>query len=253
MLKGLDKQFERKEDGGLYLAELIWVPVYCSLITLIMNEAHATRYSIHPGVDKIYYDLRGLYWWPGIKKDISMYVSKCLTCFKVKAEHQKLSRLLQQPEIPEWKLESLTMDFIIKLSRTSSRHDAIWVINHSQSERTIQTLEDILRAWAIDFGGNWDSHLPLVEFSYNNSYHSSVKCTSFEALYGRKCRMPVAWAEVGESNLIGQEIVQETIDKIIQIKERLKVAHDRQKSYANNRQKPLEFSVSDKVLLKVSP
>ncbi|GJX15870.1 putative reverse transcriptase domain-containing protein [Tanacetum coccineum] len=99
MLKGLDTQFERKEDGGLYLAEQIWVPLYGNLRTLIMNEAHATRYSIHPGVDKMYYDLRGLYWWPGMKKDIAMYVSKCLTCSKVKAEHQKPSGLLQQLEI----------------------------------------------------------------------------------------------------------------------------------------------------------
>nr|GEY48593.1 retrotransposable element Tf2 [Tanacetum cinerariifolium] len=81
-LKGLDRQLERKEDGGLYLSERIWVPVYCDLRTLIMNEAHTTRYSIHPGADKMYYDLRGLYWWPRMKKDISMYVSKCLTCSK---------------------------------------------------------------------------------------------------------------------------------------------------------------------------
>nr|GFD47187.1 putative reverse transcriptase domain-containing protein [Tanacetum cinerariifolium] len=71
MLKGLDNQFERKEDGGLYLAKRIWVPVYGNLRTLIMNEAHATRYFIHPGADKMYYDLRGLYWWPGMKKDIA--------------------------------------------------------------------------------------------------------------------------------------------------------------------------------------
>ncbi|GKC90790.1 putative reverse transcriptase domain-containing protein [Tanacetum coccineum] len=128
MLKGLDKQFERKEDGVLYLAKQIWVPVYGNLRTLIMNEAHATRYSVHPGADKMYYDLRGLYWWPGMKKDIAMYVSKCLTCSKVKAEHQKPSGLLQQPNIPEWKWENITMDFITKLPRTSSGHDSIWVI-----------------------------------------------------------------------------------------------------------------------------
>ncbi|GJR56420.1 putative reverse transcriptase domain-containing protein [Tanacetum coccineum] len=93
-----------------------------------------------------------------------------------------------------------------------------------QSERTIQTLEDMLRACAIDFGGNWDTHLPLVEFSYNNSYHSSVKCAPFEALYGRKCRTAIAWAEVGESKLIGPKIFQKTTDKIVQIKEKLKSA-----------------------------
>ncbi|GKB83188.1 putative reverse transcriptase domain-containing protein [Tanacetum coccineum] len=260
MLKGLDKQFERKEDGGLYLAERIWVPVYGNLRTLIMNKAYTTKYFVHPGADKMYYDLRDLYWWPGMKKDIALYVSKCLTCSKVKAEHQKPSGLLQQPEIPKWKWENITMDFITKLPRTSSGHDAIWVIvdrltksahflavredyktekltglyineivarhgvpvsiisdrdshftsqlwqslqkalgtqldlkiayhpqTDGQSERTIQTLEDMLRPCAIDFGGNWDTHLPLVEFSYNNSYHSIVKCAPFEALYERKC------------------------------------------------------------------
>ncbi|GKA16675.1 putative reverse transcriptase domain-containing protein [Tanacetum coccineum] len=105
------------------------VPVYGSLRTLIMNEAHATRYSIHPRAENMYYDLRGLYWWPGMKKkDIAMYVSKCLTCSKVKEEHQKPSGLLQKPEIPEWKWENITMDFINKLLRTSSGHDSIWVI-----------------------------------------------------------------------------------------------------------------------------
>ncbi|GJT00736.1 putative reverse transcriptase domain-containing protein [Tanacetum coccineum] len=122
-----------------------------------------------------------------------------------------------------------------------------------QSEHTIQTLEDMLRACAIDFGGNWDTHLPLVEFSYNNSYYTSVKCAPFEALYERKCRTPIAWVEVGESQLIGPDIVQETTDKIVQIKERLKTIRDCQKSYADNRRKLLEFSVGDKVLLKVSP
>ncbi|GKD69251.1 putative reverse transcriptase domain-containing protein [Tanacetum coccineum] len=201
MLKGLDKQFKRKEDGGLYLAERIWVPVYGNLRTLVINEA----------------------------------------MLQVKVEHQKPSGLLQQPEIPEWKWENITMDFIMKLPRTSNGRDAIWVIKalgtqldlstayhpqtDGQSERTIQTLEDKLRACAIDFG----------------------------ALYRRKCRTPISWAEVGESKLIRPEIVQETTDKIVKIKERLKVARDRQKSYADNQRRPLEFSFDDKVLLKVSP
>ncbi|GJT85085.1 putative reverse transcriptase domain-containing protein [Tanacetum coccineum] len=94
---------------------------------------------------------------------------------------------------------------------------------------------------------------PLVEFSYNNSYHSSVRCAPFEALYGRKCRSPIMWAEVGEGQLIGPELVQETTEKISQIKDRLKAARDRQKSYADKRRKPLEFSIGDYVLLKVSP
>ncbi|GJU33540.1 putative reverse transcriptase domain-containing protein [Tanacetum coccineum] len=111
----------------------------------------------------------------------------------------------------------------------------------------------MLRACILDFGGSWDVHLPLVEFSYNNSYHSSVRCAPFEALYGRKCRSPIMWAEVGERQLIGPELVQETTEKISQIKDKLKAACDRQKSYADKRRKPLEFSVGDYVLLKVSP
>ncbi|GKB58271.1 putative reverse transcriptase domain-containing protein [Tanacetum coccineum] len=122
-----------------------------------------------------------------------------------------------------------------------------------QSERTIQTLEDMLRACVMDFGGSWDTHLSLIEFSYNNSYHTSIKCAPFEALYGQKCRSLVIWTEVGESQLIGPEIMQETTEKIVQIKERLKTTRSRQKSYADKRRKPLEFQVGDRVLLKVSP
>ncbi|GKB45560.1 putative reverse transcriptase domain-containing protein [Tanacetum coccineum] len=152
----------------------------------------------------------------GMKKDIATYVSKCLTCLKVKAEHKIPSGLLQQPKIPEWKWDKITMDFITKLPRTSKGHDTIWKAlgtrldmstayhpqTDGQTERTIQTLEDMFRACAIDFGGSWDTHLPLAEFSYNNSYHTT---------------------------------------------------RDHQKSYADNRRKPLEFQEGDHVLLKVSP
>ncbi|GKB20844.1 putative reverse transcriptase domain-containing protein [Tanacetum coccineum] len=110
-----------------------------------------------------------------------------------------------------------------------------------QSERTIQTLEDMLRACVIDFGGSWDVHLPLAEFFYNNSYHTTIRCAPFEALYGRKCRSPVLWAEIGEGSLIGPKLVQETTNKVVVIKERLQAASDRQKSFADNRRKPLEF------------
>ncbi|GJS17355.1 putative reverse transcriptase domain-containing protein [Tanacetum coccineum] len=105
-----------------------------------------------------------------------------------------------------------------------------------QSERTIQTLEDMLRSCAIDFGKGWVNHLPLVEFSYNNNYHASIKAAPFEALYGRKCRSPVCWAEVGQVQLTHPELIQETTEKIIQIKQRMQVARDRQKSYADLKQ-----------------
>ncbi|GJT78971.1 putative reverse transcriptase domain-containing protein [Tanacetum coccineum] len=246
---------------------------------------------------KMYQDLKKLYWWPNMKAEIATYVSKCLTCTRVKAECQKPSGLLVQPVIPVWKWENITMDFVTKLPKTSSGQDAIWVIvdrltksahflpmketdsmekltrqylkeivsrhgvpvliisdqdnkftshfwkslnkaldtqldisttyhpTDGQSERTIQTLEDMLRACVIDFGKGWDRHLPLVEFSYNNSYHTSIKAAPFEALYGQKFRPPIYWAE----------------------------ARDRQKSYADRRRKPLGFQAGDKVMLKVSP
>ncbi|GKC71619.1 putative reverse transcriptase domain-containing protein, partial [Tanacetum coccineum] len=122
-----------------------------------------------------------------------------------------------------------------------------------QSERTIQTLEDMLRACVIDFRKGWERHLPLVEFSYNNSYHASIKAAPFEALYGRKCRSPICWAEVRDVQLTGPEIIHETTEKIVQIQQRLQAARDRQRSYANIRRKPLEFQVGDRVMLKVSP
>nr|GEZ68951.1 putative reverse transcriptase domain-containing protein [Tanacetum cinerariifolium] len=121
-----------------------------------------------------------------------------------------------------------------------------------QSERTIQTLEDKLRACAIDLGKGWVNHLPLVEFLYNNSYHASVKAAPFEALYGQKYRSPVCWTEVGEAQILGLEFIQETTDKIVQIKQRMQAARDRQKSYDDLKHKPIEFQVGDKVMLKVS-
>ncbi|GJU04090.1 putative reverse transcriptase domain-containing protein [Tanacetum coccineum] len=122
-----------------------------------------------------------------------------------------------------------------------------------QSERTIQTLEDMLRACVLDFGKDWDRHLPLVEFSYNNNYHTGIKAALFEALYRRKCRSPIYLAKVGDCQLTGLEIIHETTEKIVQIKSRIQAARDRQKSYDDVRRKPLEFQVGDKVMLKVSP
>nr|GEU84489.1 putative reverse transcriptase domain-containing protein [Tanacetum cinerariifolium] len=274
--------------------------------------------------DKMYQDLKQLYWWPNIKADIVTYVGMCLTCSKVKAEHQKPFGLLVQPEIPEWKWEKITMDFITKLPKTTNGYDIIWVIvdcltksslflpmvendpmeklmrlymkevvtqyrvpasiisdhdgrftslfwkalhealgtrldmstayhpeTDDQSEKTIQTLEDILHACVIDFGKSWDRHLPLVEFSYNNSYHTSINALPFEVLYGRKCCLPVCWAKVRDAQLTGPKIIHETTEKIVQIKRRIQAARDRQKSYANLKRKLMDFQVVDRVMLKV--
>ncbi|GJR62530.1 putative reverse transcriptase domain-containing protein, partial [Tanacetum coccineum] len=126
--KGLDKMIKQRSNRTLYYLDQIWVPLKGEVRTLIVDEAYMLKYSIHPGADKMYYDLRDRYGWPGMKKDIAEYVSRCLTCLKVKAKHQRTSGMLQQPEIPIWKCEGIAMDFMTKLPRTSSGHDTIWVI-----------------------------------------------------------------------------------------------------------------------------
>nr|GFA56296.1 putative reverse transcriptase domain-containing protein [Tanacetum cinerariifolium] len=212
--------FEIRPDGTRYHDKRIWLPKFGGLKDLIMYESHKSKYSIHPGSDKMYQDLKQLYWWPNMKAEITTYVSKCLTCAKVKAEHQRPSGLLQQPEIPIWKWERITMDFVIGLLRTPSgmekltqlylkevvcRHrvpisiisdrdskftSRFWRLLQEalgtrldmstayhpkmdrQSERTIQTLKDMLRACVIDFGG------------IHNTFHVSnlKKCLSDESL-----------------------------------------------------------------------
>ncbi|GJS85801.1 putative reverse transcriptase domain-containing protein [Tanacetum coccineum] len=320
------EKLEPRADGTLCLNGRSWLPCYGDLRTVIMHESHKSKYSIHPGSDKMYQDMKKLYWWPNMKADIATYVSKCLTCAKVKAEHQRPSGLLVQPKIPEWKWDNITMDFVTKLPKSSQGYDTIWVIvdrltksaiftpmretdpmdklariylkmvvtrhgipvsiicdrdlrfasnfwrslqnalgtnldmstayhpqTDGQSERTIQTLEDMLRACVINFGKGCVNHLPLVKFSYNNSYHASIKAAPFEALYGRKCHSPVCWTKVGEAQILSPELIQETTERIVQIKLRMQAARDRQKSYADLKRKPMEFQVGDKVMLKVSP
>ncbi|GJY03401.1 putative nucleotidyltransferase, ribonuclease H [Tanacetum coccineum] len=126
--KGLDEMIKLRNAGALYYLDRIWVPLKGDVRTLIMDEAYKSKYSVHPGADKMYYDLRDKHWWPGMKNDIAEYVSRCLTYLKVKAEHQMPSGLLRQPEIPIWKWEGIAMDFVTKLPRTSSGHDTIRVI-----------------------------------------------------------------------------------------------------------------------------
>ncbi|GJS21981.1 putative reverse transcriptase domain-containing protein [Tanacetum coccineum] len=286
-ISGMLKKLEARADGTLCLDNRSWLPCYGDTRSLIMHESHKSKYSIHPGSDKMYHDLKMLYWWPNMKADIATYVSKCLTCAKV--------------DIPEWNWEKITIDFITKLPKTAVGYDSIWVIvdrltksahflpmkemdsiekltrlymkeivaihgipvsiisdrdshftsrvwqslhealgtqlnlstayhpqTDGQSERTIQTFEDMLRAYVIDFGNGWDRHLPLVEFSYNNT-------------------------EVREAQLTGPKIIHKTTEKIFKIRERMQAARDRKKSYADKRRRPLEFEVGDKVMLKVTP
>ncbi|GJX01244.1 putative reverse transcriptase domain-containing protein [Tanacetum coccineum] len=288
------EKLEPRMDGTLCFNGSSWLPCYGDLRTLIMHKSHKSKYSIHPGSDKMYQNMKKLYWWPNMKANIGTY----------------------------W--DNITMDFVTKLPKSSQGYNTIWMIvdqltksaifvpmretnpmdkparmylkevvtrheipvsiiydcdprfasnfwrslhnalgtsldmstayhpqTDEQSKRTIQTLEDMLRACAIDFGKGWVNHLPLIEFSYNNSYHASIKATPFEALYGRKCHSPICWSEVGEAQILGPELIQETTEKIFQIKQRMQAACDRQKSYANLKRKPMEFQVGDKVFEKV--
>nr|GEZ83752.1 putative reverse transcriptase domain-containing protein [Tanacetum cinerariifolium] len=225
------KKLEPRTDRTLCLNGRSWLPCYGNLRTVIIHESHKSKYSIHPGSDKMYQDMKKLYWWPNIKADIATYVSKCLICAK----------------------DNITLDFVTKLSKSSQGYDTIWVIvdrltksaiftpiretdpmdklariypkerslqnalgtsldmstayhpeTDGQSERSIQTLKDMLRAYAIDFGKGWVNHLPLVEFSYNNNYHASIKAAPFEALYGRKLtqkKVKFEWGDKQEAAL----------------------------------------------------
>nr|GEY99131.1 hypothetical protein [Tanacetum cinerariifolium] len=170
-----EQKLEPRADETQCLNGKSWLPCYGDLRTVIMHESHKSKYSIHPGSDKM--SLQNAL---GTRVDMS-------TAYHLETD--------------------------------------------GQSERTIQTLEDMLHACAIDFGKGWVNHLPLVEFSYNNSYHASIKATPFEALYGRKCRSTVCWTKVREAQILGPELIQETTEKIIQIKQTIQATRDRVVSF----------------------
>ncbi|GJS49981.1 putative nucleotidyltransferase, ribonuclease H [Tanacetum coccineum] len=293
----------RVDDGGVvWFEDRLCVPNDQALREKVMTEAHSSPFTIHPGSTKMYRDLKQYFWWNGMKQDVATFVSKCMTCQQVKIEHQRASGLLQPLEIPMWKWDEISMDFVTGLPTTQKRHDAIWggcyreksldcmVLRlllcpteirslrlifwkglqkawgtrlkfstafhpqtDGQSERTIQTLEDMLRACALEWTGSWDEYLCLVEFAYNNSWHASIKAAPFELLYGRKCRAPICWDEVGERLIEGPELIEITNEKVAVAKEKLKEARSRQKSYADKHRRDLEFQVGDRVFLKVSP
>ena len=262
--KGKKAEFQIRDDNMIVKGQRMCVPGYGELKRGIMEEEHSSAYVMHPGSTKMYRTLKEHYWWNGMKKEIASFVSRCLTCQQVKAEHQKPAGKIQLLPIPVWKSEKITIDFVTGLPRTQRQHDAIWVIvdqftksthflpvnvedsleklaqlyvdeilrlhgvpvsiiseqdprftsrfwpslqtalgtrlqfstpfhtqTDGQLERTIQTLEDMLRACVMEFKGSWDTRLALMEFAYNNSYQTSIEMAPFEALYGRKCRTPV--------------------------------------------------------------
>ena len=255
-----------------------------------------------------------------MKRDVTEYVSKCLTCQQIKAEHQVPTDLLNPLPIPQWKWDNITMDFMSGFPLTQQKHDAVWVIidkltklahfisvrmdysmdriaklyveeivrlhgvplsivsdrdsrftsrfwkelqsalgtklkfsttfhpqTDGQSERLIQVLEDMLRGYVMEFLGSWDRYIPLIEFSYNNSFQSSIGMAPYEALYGWKCRTPVCWTKLNEYKVIGLDIVKDTEEKVQVIRKSLKAANDQQKSYANLKRRDIAYEVGDKV------
>ena len=323
---GKEIKFTVNEDGVLYYKDRVCVPDDNDLRKAILEEAHSGSFSMHPGSTKMYQDLKMSFWWSGMKKDISEFVTKCLVCQRVKAEHQVPSGLLQFIRIPEWKWDRITMDFVVGLPLTGRKHDSVWVVvdrltksahfipvrtdysldklaelyikeivrlhgipisiisdrdprftsrfwgklqealdtrlnfstafhpqTDGQSQRVIQIMEDMLRSCVIDYEGSWDRHIPLIEFVYNNSFQSSIGMAPYEALYGRKCRTPLCWTELSEKKVIGPDLIQETEEKVKIIRERLKIANDRQKSYADMKRKDIRYEIGEKVFLKVSP
>nr|GEY93058.1 putative reverse transcriptase domain-containing protein [Tanacetum cinerariifolium] len=258
-------------DGTLCWNNISWLSCYGELRTLIMHESHKSKYSVHLGFDKMYQDMKLLYWWPNMKADITTYDNITMNFVtklpKIQSGNDTIwvvvDRLTKSAHFLPMK-ETDPMDKLARLYLTEvvTRHgipvsiicdrDPRFTLNFwkafqkamdtrldmstayhpktdGQSERTIQTLEDMLHACVIDFGNGWERHLPLVEFSYNNSYHASIKAAPFEALYGRNYRSPVCWAEVGDAQLTGSELIYETTEKIVQIKQRIQDARDRQK------------------------
>nr|GFC26603.1 transposon Ty3-G Gag-Pol polyprotein [Tanacetum cinerariifolium] len=319
IVQNLDKQveFHLDNDNVLWQDFRLVVPNDASLKEALLTETHSSLFSVHPGSTKMHHDLKQHLWWSGMKRDVAMFVSKCLICQQwsgmkrdvatfvsrclvyqqIKIEHQRASGLLQPLDIPVWNWDEISMDFVIGLPQTQRRHDAIWVVvdrltksahflpickdysvsrlaeifqkeivrlhgtpsaivsdrdprfasrfwkglqkawgtrlkfstafhpqTDGQTERTIQTLEDMLRSCALEWTGNWDDYICLVELAYNNSWHASIKCAPFEMLYGRKYHALICWDQVGEPVIEGPEMIEVTNAKVAVAKEKLKEA-----------------------------
>nr|GEV23630.1 putative reverse transcriptase domain-containing protein [Tanacetum cinerariifolium] len=225
---------------------------------LIMHESHKSKYSIHPGSDKMYQDLKQLYWWPNMKADIATYVSKCLTCAKVKAEHQRPSGLLQQPEIPVWKWERITMDFIIARFLPVKTTDSMEKLTQLYLKEVvcrhgvpISIISDRDSKFTSRFWWSLQEALG-TRLDMSTVYHPEMNGQSKRTIQTVE-DMLRAYSEVGDNQLTGSKLIRETNEKMVQIKNRLLTARSRQKSYADVRRRPLEFNVRDNVMLKVSP
>ncbi|GJR81357.1 putative reverse transcriptase domain-containing protein [Tanacetum coccineum] len=235
------ERLEPRADGTLCLHGRSWLPCYGDLRSVIMHESHKSKYSIHPGSEKMYQDMKKLYWWPNMKADIATYVSKCLTCARVKAEHQRPSGLLVQPEIPEWKWDNITMDFITKLPK-SSENDPLDKLARLYLNRIVarhrlpaSIICDRDRRFTSNFWRSFQKALG-TDISMSIAYHPETDGQSERTIQTLEDMLRACVID------FGSELIQETTEKIVLIK-----------SYADRKGKPMEFEVGDRVMLKVSP
>ncbi|KAA3478075.1 DNA/RNA polymerases superfamily protein [Gossypium australe] len=318
MERGETVDFGLNSEGVLCFRGRICMEKDSELKQMILREAHSSPYAMHPGGSKMYRDLRELYWWLGLKREVTDFVAN-------EGGTSVAFGMLQPVKILLWKWERITMDFVSSLHLMPTKKDLVWVIVdrltksahfipvrtdyslqklaklyvaeivrlhgvpvsnisdrdprftswfwkalyealgtrldfikafHPQtdglSKRVIQILEDMLRGFVIDLRGSWEDYLSLAEFVYNNSYQSSIQMAPYEVLYGRRCRTPTCWTELGERKLLGAKLISKTEGKVKLIRNRLKEAFDRQKSYADLKRREIEFSVGEHVFLKVS-
>src|SRR4051812_43364056 len=323
---GVAKCFSTDSRGTVFFGNRLVVPKNRDLRQLILQEAHDTPLSIHPGSTKMYRDLRQRFWWTRMKRDIARFVAECDVCRRIKAKHQRPTGTLQPLPIPEWKWDKVSMDFITVFPRTQKGNDAIFVVidrlskvahflpvresinasqlaelyvsrivsihgvpleinsdggslftsrlwesfqnamgthlsfstaYHPQSsgqvERVNQIHEDMLRACVISFRNKRENSLPFAEFVYNNSFQSSLGMDPFEFLYGRKCQTPLNWSETGERQFFGPDMIQDAEEQVRIVREKLKTAQSRQKSYYDRHHREESFNLDEKAYLRVTP
>ncbi|WVZ88829.1 hypothetical protein U9M48_035299 [Paspalum notatum var. saurae] len=256
---GKAPHFREDEPGTLWYKNRICVPNVDSIRKLILSEAHDTVYSIHPGNTKMYYDLKKIFWWYGIKRAVAEYVAIYDTCQRVKTEHQRPAGLLQPLKVQEWKWEEITMDFIVGLPRTQKCYNSIWVV--------VDRLTKVAHFIPVNttYSGAKLAELYIYRIvclhgvpkkiisDRDSHYQASLKKSPFETLYGKRCRTPLFWNQTGEKQVFGPDIIQDAEQQLRIVQENLRVAKSRQRSYADVRRRELSFKVDDHVYLKVSP
>eukprot|EP00253_Pinus_taeda_P015024 PITA_15024 len=318
--------YELDDRGMLYYQKILYVPNQNSIKNLILDEFHISHYAGHPCYQKMITTIGKDYFWPWMKKNVAEYLAQCLECQQIKAEHQHLDGLLQPLPIPEWKCETISIDFITELPKAKKNNDSIMVVvdklskathfiyvqstyraaqiahifmqnvfrlhglpktiisdrdvkftsafwrtlfvelgtqlnfstayhpqTDEQTERVNQVVEDMVRAYVMQQPMLWEEYLHLVEFAYNNGYHTSMQMSPFEVLYGRKCCMPSNWGGPEDRLSLGLDMLTEMEDMVKKVCANLKTAQDRQKNFANRKRRFKEYLVEPEGEVLVEP